>query len=201
MKLFSGRLLAAAAALLAVPAFASAAITLNIGSTTLSESAGVQNFTLDVRFTNDGASSPMVGYDVALQITGGSGLTITGMGTSGNGNLITNPVIASFPTFGTSGSLYLFSDASGSPGSIDNNDGLFRILLQAAGGTTGAFQISFFQSVSDPLDTKIYTDFSANEVPITSFNAGTVTINAIPEPAAMSLALFALPLLARRRVR
>ena len=185
-----------AAAVLFAPALASAAITINVGSTSLPVSASPQSFVLDVTFTNDGASQPLVGHDTALQITSlGTGLSITGVGTGGN--KVANPVLSGDPSFSTNSGLYLFSEVQQAAGSIDNGDGLFRILLQAAPGTTGTFQIDFFQSDSSPFDTKLYADANLNEVPGVTFIGGTVTF--VPEPAAMSLLVLGLPLLARRR--
>ena len=185
-----------ATALLLTPALASAAITVNVGSATLPISTGIQSFALDVTFTNDSASQPLIGHDTALQITTfGTGLSITGVGTGVNKP--TSPVLSGDPSFSTSGSLYLISEVQQSAGSIDDGDGLFRILLQAAPGTSGTFQINFFQDESSPFDTKLYSNANLNEVPGVTFNGGTVSF--VPEPAALSVIVCALPLFARRR--
>jgi hypothetical protein len=203
MRPFSIKWLSAvAAAVLIAPAFASAAIIVNIASDSRTTSGSTQNFTLDITFSNDGAAQPIVGYDTALQITSAStGLTITGVGTSTNGNLIANPVLPGNPVFSTNGSLYLVSRIEFDPGSIDNGDGLYRILLQAAPNTTGTFTISFFQDESNALDTKLYAAATepATEVPNTTFGTGTVTFSLVPEPATLGLALLGLPLVLRRR--
>jgi hypothetical protein len=200
MRVFSIKWLTAVAAVLIAPAFASAAIVVNIASDSRTTSGSTQNFTLDITFSNDGAAQPIVGYDTALQITSAStGLTITGVGTSTNGNLIANPVLPGNPAFAINSGFYLISRAELDPGSIDNGDGLYRILLQAAPNTTGTFTISFFNNESSGFDTKLFSDFDSNEVPNTTFGTGTVTFSPVPEPATLGLALLGLPLILRRR--
>jgi len=193
--------LTAAAAVLIAPAFASAAIVVNIASANRTISGSTQNFTLDVTFSNDGAAQNLIGYDTGLQISGGSGLTITGVGTGGN--KVANPVLPSDPAFSAnSGNPYLISDAQSSAGTIDNGDGFFRILLQAAPNTSGTFTISFFQDEpnnNSGFDTKLYSNAQLNEVPNTTFGTGTVTFSPVPEPATLGLAMLGLPLILRRR--
>lgn len=200
MKVFSIKHLVAVTAVLIAPAFASAAIVVNIASDSRTISGSTQNFALDVTFSNDGAAQNLAGYDAALQISGGSGLTIVGVGTGAN--KVANPVLPSDPAFASNPPLSLISDAQLSPGTIDNGDGFFRILLEAAPNTSGSFTISFFQDEpnnTSGFDTKLYSNASLAEVPNVTFGTGTVTFSPVPEPATLGLALLGLPLVLRRR--
>lgn len=164
-------------------ASAPAAIVLDIADTTFASSGSVQNFVLDLTFSNDGAPASLQGYDVALEVSG-TGLTITGVGTGAN--KVPSPVLPNDPAYLPMSGKYLFSDVSASAGSIDDGDGLFRVLLQAAPNASGVYTISFYQNEADPLDTKLYSNVNLDEVPNLSFTSGIVTIT-VPEPTCLAL--------------
>ena len=65
--------------LLTISAPASGNVTLNIPSPIVPEARSQYPFSLDLGLTTSAGTQSLVGYNLYLQVTGGSGLTITGV--------------------------------------------------------------------------------------------------------------------------
>ena len=129
-------------------------------------------FSLDLGLTVPSGSQALVSYDLSLQVTGGSGLSITGTGSG----LPANPIFPTTPSFQVetdpdgAGTLYYFGDFSSSAGSITASSNLLRAEASLAAGTTsGTYHIDALVSASDPLTTVFYSGVTSS--------GGLVTIN------------------------
>jgi hypothetical protein len=149
----------------------------------LSNSAST--FSLDLGLTVPTGSQALVSYDLSLQVTGGSGLSITGTGSG----LPANPIFPTTPSFqmetdpNGAGTLYYFGDFSSSAGTITASSNLLRAKASLAAGTTsGTYQIDALVSASDPLTTVFYSGVTSS--------GGLVTINGwTQQDASISIAL------------
>jgi hypothetical protein len=154
----------------------------------------------DLVFTTGGATAPLMGYDVFLQITGPtSNLTIVGVGTGSDRPA--NAVFADDPSFTAYPTFYGISDVvfSGSP-TITDGSVLARVKFQALAGTTGTYNVNWV--FSSPYTSQLYQDDLTPPTPVSgaTFVGGTITF-AVPEPASLGLLGAGACLLLSRRKR
>ena len=129
--------------------------------------------------TASDVSQNLVGYDLYLEITGGSGLSITGV-VAGSDLLGGDPsyLVTTDPSGDT---LYYFNDAilSGTA-TITNGSQLLQVAARLQAGATGTYQIEAYANPSGPVSTAFYSgiDNSRNPIAITGigFQNGTVSI-------------------------
>ena len=164
---------------------ASGGVLLTIPSQVVPPSSSQYNFSLDLGITVPSGSQSLVGYDLYLQVTGGSGLTITGVGTGSNRPA--NTIFSSNPTFAQetdpngAGTLYYFGDFSSSAGTIGTNTNLLRVLGSIPAGTSsGTYHIGAFLNASDSMTTAFYGSFSGSGLPVAitgmTYQSGTITV-------------------------
>ena len=135
------------------------------------------NFSLDLPLTASSGTQSLAGYDLYLQITSGSGLTITGP----DSNLPPNPVFpSSKPSFSVEadanaagGRLYYFGDFSSTAGTIGVNANLLRADFAATKG--GTYSITAYVNASDSMTTAFYSDFVPDPISV-SYSSGTVIV-------------------------
>ena len=147
-------------------------MTLNIPSPIVPEARSQYPFSLDLGLTTGAGTQSLVGYNLYLQVTGGSGLTITGVGTGSNRPA--NAIFSDDPSYTTetndpnvTGTLYYFGDFSSSAGTITTNTNLVRVEASLAAGTTsGTYQISAYLSSSDSMTTAFYSGLSTSGTPV-----------------------------------
>jgi hypothetical protein len=160
--------------LAAVACSASAGIIVNIPSQFVPPSSAPTDISLDASFTLTAptVSQPLIGYDLFLGVTGGSGFQITGVGTGSDRPL--NTVFGTDPFFnvttGPAGNtLYWFTDitAPGSPGTITDQSALLRIKAQLQPGASGTYHIdAYVNQWARPGDsTNFYSDIDPYSPP------------------------------------
>ena len=160
---------------------------MNIPSQFVPPSSSAQDVALNVGFvlTAPDVSQNLVGYDLFLQVTGGSGLSITGVG-AGSDLLGGNPYYA-LTTDRAGDTLYCFKDAilSGM-GTIINGSTLLTVEAQFQAGATGTYEIDAYVNQSGPPSSAFYSgiDGSDDLIPITGmgFQNGAVSV-ALPGDA------------------
>ncbi len=157
---------------------ASAEVILNIPSQIVPPSSSTQ-LNLGFVLTAPDVSQDLVGYDLYLEVAGGSGLSITGVG-AGSDPLGSTPVYA--VTSDSAGdTLYYFGDflLSGT-GTISNGSTLLSVAAQLQAGATGTYQIEAYLNQSSPQSTAFYSgvDGSGNPLAIAGmgFQNGAVTV-------------------------
>jgi hypothetical protein len=166
---------------------ANAEIILNIPSVIVPPSSAPTDLSLDVTFTLTApdVSQQMIGYDLYPIVTGGNGLSITGVGTGSDRP--PNPVFDTDPFYNAS--LCWFTDitAPGSPGTIYDGSALLRIKAQLQGGATGTYHIDpYVNKWARPGDaTDFFSDVSwlgvLIRIPVV-YQGGTVSV-ALPGDA------------------
>ena len=146
---------------------ASAEVILNIPSQIVPPSSSPQDVSFDVGFvlTAPDVSQDLVGYDLYLEVAGGSGLSITGVG-AGSDLLGSTPVYA--VTADSAGdTLYYFTDflLSGT-GTISNGSTLLSVAAQLQAGATGTYQIAAYLNQSSPESTTFYSGLDGSDNPL-----------------------------------
>lgn len=184
-------------AVVALASSAQAALVIHLPD--LSGTPGQTGQTFEVYVTTD-ASDVVSGWNVGLQLSAGGTMTITNvqMPTThtsilGSTNFQSRYTVP--PLTQPSGYVAGRDEAAaniGNPTTVVNGsvDGLFKVTYSVPSNPTqGSVDINI------DLANTFFFDGQANEIPFT-VDAGSFVV---PEPTAMGLALFALPLLARRR--
>jgi hypothetical protein len=166
---------------------ASAEVILNIPSQIVPPSTSPTDLSLGLGFavTAPDVSQDLLGYDLYLQVTGGSELSITGVG-AGNDPLGSSPVFA--VTADTAGdTLYYFGNfAFSGAATIANGTALLTVDAQLQAGATGAYQVAAFVNPSGSPTTQFFSGLDAGGDPIAvaglSVQAGTIGV-ALPGDA------------------
>jgi hypothetical protein len=179
---------------------APAALVLRVDDVTVGSAA--TTVTVDV-WVEEGSPTDnfsIAGYNVGLRLQPATSITVQGFGpsTDAHPSLFTNDTTIfdftnSQPQYNPNYDRFLSDDTS--PGVAVENDvreGFFSITYNIAPGTSGMFTLTV-----DPTITVI-SDNDGIATPYVIDN-GSITITPVPEPSALALGLFALPLLARRR--
>lgn len=180
---------------------ARAALVLHVPDIVLTESSVEQTGSFDIYLEETlGTDASIDSYNVGIQQIPGGVATFTGFGASSAAHpMLLNPTFlddltANVAAYQQGRDIFLVNDAA-SPVAVENGvrDGLasisYSIPANTPAGTVIALNI-------DPANTLL---FNGEDIVAFVPNSGSITITPIPEPAAMGLALLALPLLARRR--
>lgn len=199
------RLFFAALAVMALGTSAQAALILHVEDVVVSSSAsGPTTGFFEVYLEETGDTQALVSsYNIGLRLEPTGVVTFTGQSasethpslflgqtpidrtasvsdyTAGNDRLLTDDFLISG----------INADA---PVQNGTRDGLFRIAFNIPQNSSGVFAVNV-----DPNQLEL-ADAEANANPIV-INNGSITVLPVPEPSALALGLFALPLLARRR--
>ena len=175
----------------AICSSASAGVILNVPGEIVPPPVSPYNFSLDLGFllTAPTVSQPLAAYDLTLQVSGGSGLSITGVGTGSD--LPANAVFGSDPAYSSvvdpiAGTLYCFGDYLDSgTATITNGSALLRVKARLQPGATGTYDINVFVDASSGWTTQFYSGYNGgNPTPITgmTFQGGTISV-ALPGDA------------------
>ncbi|MGB7160556.1 MAG: hypothetical protein WBD40_21000 [Tepidisphaeraceae bacterium] len=192
--------------MLAVGSTAQAALILHVEDKTLTASA--TTVTLDIWLEETGATNfNVASYNVGLRLSPTGTLTFASHAVSTGAHptlftddaVITNQTPNASPPFGNYNAANdrLLADdllVDGTDVAVQNDDreGLFSVTLNISANALGVFALNV------DLDRSEIADSQANVHTLVIDN-GLITINPVPEPAFMGLALLGLPLLCRRR--
>jgi hypothetical protein len=191
------KLVLAALVVLSIGHAARAALVIHVPDIVLSQSASVQTGSFDIFVEEtDGTQATIQSFNVGLRQVPPLG-TFTGIDATTSHVMILNALALEDHTDNIMGyvagnDLYVTNDGA-SPVAVVNGsrDGLFRVDYSIPANAVGTTVLTL-----DPAQVRLFTGQTA--VPYEIDN-GSITVTPIPEPAAMGLALLALPLLARRR--
>jgi hypothetical protein len=173
-------------------------------------SPGDQDITVEAYLTNvpENGTDTSYGYYLEIFITGNAGVTFNGGATATTDH---TPMLAWNDTdeFLSNGNqtiqLSVLTDMGfGSDVPIDDNDGLARLSIRIAGGTTGSFDLQFANVNTFPLlpvfpgntGTNLHDDLW----PVPGYHGidSAVGTTVVPEPGTLLLVLLAAPLLLLR---
>lgn len=198
------KLFLSALIVLASATAAPAAVILHVQDATIDSSSAAQSVTLDVYLEEtEGTQVDLSTYAVGLRLAPVGVVTITGhsVSTAAHPSVFTgqSPTARAATGYIAGNDRFLtddLSDANGLPleASVVNGsrDGLFSITFNVPADTVGAFAVNIDATRTELADDQgTPYDYIADN--------GLITVNAVPEPSALALGLFALPLLARRR--
>ncbi len=203
------KLLVFAIGVLALGNAAQAALFLRVPEITVTQSASATTGFFDVYLEETAGTQAVVqAYNVGIRLTQGfSTITLTGSSASPaapapHPSLFGQAPAATTPSGYTSGKDILLADDYAPGGTATNvavqngvKDGLFRLSYNIPANTPiGQYALSVD---TNPARLGLF-DADANDVAFTIDN-GFIQVNAVPEPGSLALALFAVPLLARRR--
>jgi hypothetical protein len=157
---------------------AGAGVILNIPSAIVPPPVAPYDFSLDLGFSVSAptVSQALTGYDLYLQLAGGTGLSITGVGTGSNRPA--NCVFGSDPSYNgqSAAPLYYFGDflASGS-GTITAGSALLRVKARLQPGATGTYHLDAVANAPSGPTSQFY---DGNLAPITdmTFQGGTISV-------------------------
>ncbi len=146
---------------------AGAEVILNIPSQIVPPSSSAEAVPLKPGFvlTAPDVSDDLVGYDLYLEVSGGNGLSITGVG-AGSDPLGADPVFG-VATDSTGDTLYQFSDfVLSGMGTISNGSTLLTVEAQLQPGATGTYQIAAYLNPSAAPSTAFYSGVDGSGSPI-----------------------------------
>jgi hypothetical protein len=202
-----------AVAVLAFGTVTNAAVILHVEDRTITASASPQSVTLNVWLEETGGTQANVStYNVGVKLLTTGTVTFTGLGAANAAGTNTNhpslflgqtPTDRSvFAGYTPANGRYVTDDfvisgnAANAPVENGTRDGLYSFTLNVPGGTVGSFVLDIDDASIEVADASaIAIAFN----PVTDFDNGLLTINPVPEPAALGLAMLGLPLILRRR--
>lgn len=184
---------------------ARAALILHIPDITLTQSSSIQTGSFDVWLEEtDLTQATISSYNVGVRQPAAGALTFTGSDVSSatHPSLFGTAPLASTPSGYLAGRDIFRFDENVDANQLPENaavsptaNGLFRVNYSLAADAVGTFSL-----VGDAARTALFTFNGEDAVPVAFvIDNGSITVTPVPEPAAMGLALLALPLLARRR--
>jgi len=206
--------LLAALAVVALSASAGAqtpTLVVHIPDVVLTQSGSPQNGSFEVWVQESGGDVGVQAYNLGIKQSPTGIVTFTGVGvsvdhpslfqTAGVGQIPTDRTANNPATFTAGKDIYLTDDFApgGTPTNapVDNatRNGLFTVNFTVPADAVGT------RSLLPELNSNFLGFFAASgaDIPFTFAPTGSITINPIPEPATLGLALLAVPLLARRR--
>ena len=154
--------------------------------------------TVNVRLAEQTGDFFVSAFNVGVQTTPRSGVTIAEFGAASeplmsDANLFN--YTANVSGYNTSYDLALSNFRATGASAVENgaSDGLFSITYNIPVGTTGTYLLTV-----DPNELQV-TDGGGQVITFTPDRIESGSITVVPEPSAIALGLFALPLLARRR--
>ena len=187
-------------------------LVVHIPDVVLTQSSSPQNGSFEVWVQEENGDVGVQAYNLGIKQSPTGIVTFTGVGvsvdqpslfqTGGVGQVPTDRTLNNPATFTVGKDIYLTDDFA--PGGVSTNapvdnadrNGLFTVNFTVPANAVGT------RSLLAELNPNFLGFFAANgsDVPFRfAEEGGSITINPIPEPATLGLALLGLPLLARRR--